>query len=340
MKSQYEIWFYASKVNLSKIWQYFGRQDKNTDLKKVFSQCIQCQVEEGCLWMKCLVFRLSNLSPDLCCSLVLFVSASISLSLSYLNVVFSMCCPVMHRSPTLALAPFICAEKDRWRRGLGSLSARCDITGFGVETGGPRPCAANRSLHNNKTPNDGLKIHIALLLLWQFHYNDKNRGNYTDVGMFVHWNCFVTVQEYMSWRFQGKSAWIAYENNTRMTFFWNVCWNFYILLNPVLFFNFTFQKSSRNYSYVIWNYNVDPWIIRATMVPVLQLNESRRVRCRCCCCCCFLLVSRCILVHVVLKYFVLLWNYFYLLIMRIKHILSSYKMFRCSGKGELRKKKN
>ncbi len=39
----------------------------------------------------------------------------------------------------------------------------------------------------------------------------------------------------------------------------------------------TFQKSSRNYSYVIWNYNVDPWIIRATMVPVLQymsLDES------------------------------------------------------------------
>lgn len=102
----------------------FGRRDKNTDSKKGFLQCIQCQVEEGCLSMKCLVFRLSNLSPDLCCSLVLFVSASISLSLSYLNVVFSMCCPVTHRSPTLALAPLIRAEKDRWRRGLGTLSAR------------------------------------------------------------------------------------------------------------------------------------------------------------------------------------------------------------------------
>lgn len=105
----------------------------------------------------------------------------------------------------------------------------------------------------------------------------------------------------------------------------------------------TFQKSSRNYSYVIWNYNVDPWIIRATMVPVLQLHESRQVRCCCCCCCCFLLVSRCILVHVVLNFFFLspsVTMRLFLFVNHVdKHILSSYKMFKCSCKGQLQEKK-
>lgn len=108
-------------------------------------------------------------------------------------------------------------------------------------------------------------------------------------------------------------------------FFLNVCWNFYILLIPVLFL--TLQKSNRNYSYVIWNYNVDPWIIRATMVPVLQLNESRQVRCCCCCCCCFLLVSWCILVHVVLNIFFFSLSATMRLFLFVNHVDKTYFEF-------------
>lgn len=309
--------------------------------KKGFLQCIQCQVEEGCLSMNCFVFRLSNLSPDPCYS---FVFASLSFSVPFECGLFLCAAPSHIDVPHLHSLPLSVLRRTAEREASGPWApAHCDITAFGIQTDGSRPCTANRPLCNKTLYSiyEGFQIHTALLLLWQFHWKMTRKGEpiqmweYLCIGI-VLWLCKNICPEDFKESRHGSPTRMALgflKCSLEVLYFTYSC----------VIFNFTFQKSSRNYSYVIWNYNVDPWTIRATMVPVLQLNQSRQVRCRCCCCCCFPLVSRCILVHVVLKYFfslqVLLWNYFYLLIMWIKHILSSYKMFRCSGKGQLRKKK-
>ncbi len=145
------------------------------------------------VWRKCLLSgQLSNFGPSLCRSLYLSLSLFLSLSLSFLNVVCSMCRPVTHRSPTLALAPFIRAEEDRWMRGLRTLSAGH----FGVKTDGPRPCTANRNATWDSIWGiQNLQSTSAFeTISWK---KRTERRNYKDAGIFVRWNCFVTVKIYV-----------------------------------------------------------------------------------------------------------------------------------------------
>lgn len=94
--------------------------------------------------VECFAFRLSNLSPDPCYS---FVFASLFLCPFWMWS-FSMCCPVTHRCPTLALSPFICAEKDRWTRGLGTLwHHSLWRTDWRVEALHCKQTAMNKTLH-------------------------------------------------------------------------------------------------------------------------------------------------------------------------------------------------
>lgn len=199
-----------------------------------------------------------------------------------------MCCPVTHRCPTLALSPFICAEKDRWTRGLGTLwHHSLWRTDWRAE-----------ALHCKQYMRD-FKSTQHFCFCDNFIEKWQGKGNLYRCGNIcaLFCDCARIYVLKISRKVVMDRLGERHSNNVFLKCLLEVLYFTY----SCVIFNFTFQKSSRNSSYVIWNYNVDPWTIRATMV--LQLNQSRQVRCRCCCCCCFPLVSRCILVHVVLKYF-------------------------------------
>lgn len=247
--------------------------------------------------VECFVFRLSNLSPDPCYS---FVFASLFLCPFWMWS-FSMCCPVTHRCPTLALSPFICAEKDRWTRGLGTLwHHSLWRTDWRVEALHCKQTAMNKTLHIYMRD---FKSTQHFCFCDNFIEKMTRKGEPIQMWEYlciVLWLCKNICPEDFKESRHGSPIGERHSNNVFILCSLEVLYFTY----SCVIFNFTLQKSSRNYSYVIWNYNVDPWTIRAMMVPVLQLNQSRQVRCRCCCCCCcFPLVSRCILVHVVLKYF-------------------------------------
>lgn len=123
--------------------------------------------------VECFVFRLSNLSPDPCYS---FVFPSLSFSVLFECGLFLCAAPSHIDVPHLHSLPLSVLRRTAELEASGP----CDITAFGVQTDGPRPCTANRPLWTRLYIYiyiyEGFQIHTALLLLWQFHWEMTRKG--------------------------------------------------------------------------------------------------------------------------------------------------------------------